>query len=157
AHSADPARRSLAARAIGVRGDQGTGALHHLLEDRDPETAHEACRAAGVLRNRAYLFALVRALENSALRSSAIDALAAFGYSISGMLSDILFDDTEPIRIRRQIPRVLKRIPHQRSVDVLLTAAGHQDLSVRAAVLKALNTLRETTHLNFENAFVTDQ
>ena len=157
AHSADAARRALAATAIGVCGDQGTGALHRLFEDPDAATARAACQAARLLRNRAYLFPLVRALENARLRADAIDALTAYGYSICGMLSDVLFDENEPIRVRRQIPRVLKNIPHQRSVDVLLTAAGHQDLSIRAAVLKALNHLRETTNLNFENTFVTDQ
>jgi AAA family ATP:ADP antiporter len=63
-----------------------------------------------------------------------------------------------PVSLRQQIPRVLKAIPDQRSVDVLLAAIGHQDLSVRASVLKALNRLRETApHLNFANHFVTEQ
>jgi hypothetical protein len=157
ARSSNPRNRALAAKAIGVRGDQGTELLHHLLSDSDPEVVRESCRAAAVLRNRAYLFALIRSLESPRLRADAIAALAAYGHSICGMLSDVLFDDAEPVRVRRQIPRVLKHISHQRSVDVLLTAVGHQDLSIRAAVLKALNHLREATQLNFENAFVTEQ
>ena len=53
---------------------------------------------------------------------------------------------------------MLKSIPAQRSVDVLLAAIGHEDLSIRAAVLKALNHLRESApDLNFENSFVSDQ
>jgi ATP:ADP antiporter, AAA family len=101
-------------------------------------------RAAGELKNRAYLFPLVHALGNPRLRGDAIDALAAYGPQISGSLSDILVDEDAPMRVRQQIPRVLKKIPDQRSVDVLLAAAGHQDLTIRAAVLKALNRLRET-------------
>jgi AAA family ATP:ADP antiporter len=43
-------------------------------------------------------------------------------------------------------------------VDVLLHSIGHDDLSIRAAVLKALNRLRQTApNLNFENVFVTQQ
>jgi AAA family ATP:ADP antiporter len=62
------------------------------------------------------------------------------------------------MRIRRQVPRVLKKIPHQRSVDVLIAGIGHPDLAIRAGVLKALNHLRETAPgLNFENDFVTRQ
>ena len=69
-----------------------------------------------------------------------------------------MLDESLPMRIRRQIPRVLKQIPNQRSVDVLLAAVGHQDLTLRAAVLKALNRLRETDGaLNFDNHFVTEQ
>jgi ATP:ADP antiporter, AAA family len=132
--------------------------LHHLLEDTDPQVSAAAIRAAGELKNRGYLFALVRALGNPKLRGDAIDALAAFGPPIAGSLSDVLLDETVALRIRRQIPRVLKKVPNQRSVDVLLAAVGHQDLSIRAAVLKALNRLRETDpNLNFEKHFVTEQ
>jgi AAA family ATP:ADP antiporter len=84
--------------------------------------------------------------------------LAGFGPGIDGSLSDVLLDEGLPLRVRRQVPRVLKNIPDQRSVDVLLALIGHRDLSIRAAVLKALNHLRETApRLNFENAFVTGQ
>lgn len=157
ANSGDSLFRALAAKAIGVRGDHGIDLLHPLFEDPDGGVVREACRAAGFLRNRAYLFALTRALENPRLRADAISALAAYGHAICGMLSDVLLDDEQPIRVRTQVPRVLKRIPDQRSVDVLLSAVGHRDLSIRAAVLKALNHLRETTRLNFENTFVTEQ
>jgi ATP:ADP antiporter, AAA family len=156
--STDPRCRALAATAIGLRGDQGIETLHHLLEDTDPQVSAAAIRAAGELKNRGYLFALVRALGNPKLRGDAIDALAAFGPPIAGSLSDVLLDETVALRIRRQIPRVLKKVPNQRSVDVLLAAVGHQDLSIRAAVLKALNRLRETDpNLNFEKHFVTEQ
>jgi ATP:ADP antiporter, AAA family len=156
--SPDPARRALAAAAIGVRGDSGTEALHALLADSDPEVAAAACRSAGALRNRAYLFALISALGNARLRGEAIPALAAYGPAICGGLSDALLDEELPLRVRRHVPRVLRSIPHQRSVDALLAAIGHQDLSIRAAVLKALNRLRETQPgLNFENAFVTER
>src|SRR5206468_3537705 len=81
---------------------------------------------------------------NSRVRGDAIGALAAFGPQITGTLSDVMLDESLPMRIRRQIPRVLKQIPNQRSVDVLLAAVGHQDLTLRAAILKGLNRLRET-------------
>src|SRR5262249_2338584 len=48
-----PGRRALAARALGIAGDQGTEALHRLLADVDPAVVAAACRAAGELRNRA--------------------------------------------------------------------------------------------------------
>jgi ATP:ADP antiporter, AAA family len=142
--SEDPRCRALAATAIGIRSDRGVETLHRLLADPEPQVAAAAVRAAGELKNRAYLFPLVHALGNPRLRGDAIDALAAYGPQISGSLSDILVDEDAPMRVRQQIPRVLKKIPDQRSVDVLLAAAGHQDLTIRAAVLKALNRLRET-------------
>ena len=158
AGSPDPRRRALAATAIGVRGDQGTEALDRLLADSDPAVARAAARAAGELRNRAYLHLLIDLLGNPAVRGDAIAALAAYGASICGALSDLLLDENVPLRIRRQVPRVLRNIPSQRAVDVLLGAVGEQDLSLRASVLKALNRLRETgPGLNFNSTYVTDQ
>jgi AAA family ATP:ADP antiporter len=158
AQSPDPKRRALAARATGVRGDQGIEVLHPLLEDDDPEVAVAAVRSAGELKNREYLYALIRSLGSSRLRAAAIDALASFGAPICGSLSDVLLDESAPVRVRRQIPRVLKRIRDQRAVDVLAGAVGNRDLTIRAAVLKALNRLRETApELNFDNHFVSEQ
>ena len=142
ARSEDPARREIAALAIGVRGDHGTEALYSLLTDPDLEVARQACDSAGALGNRAYLFSLIDALANPKLRGAAVAALARYGPAICGTLSDLLADEAQPPAARRQAPRVLKRIPDQRSVDVLLAASGHQDLSTRAAVLKALNHLQ---------------
>jgi ATP/ADP translocase len=124
----------------------------------DPRRRALATRAAGVLKDRAHLFRLVHALGSPRQRGDAIDALAEFGPQICGSLADVLLDESLPMRIRRQVPRVLKKIPHQRSVEVLLGTIGHADLSIRAGVLKALNRLRETAPgLNFENDFVTRQ
>jgi ATP:ADP antiporter, AAA family len=158
ARSQDPARREIAAVAIGVRGDHGTEALYRLLADPDVTVARQACASAGPLGHRTYLFPLIDALSNPRLRGAAVAALASYGPSICGTLADLLADEAQPLAARRQVPRVLKRIPHQRSVDVLLAASGHQDLSTRAAVLKALNHLRESAPgLNFDGAFITEQ
>jgi AAA family ATP:ADP antiporter len=156
--SADGRRRALAAAALGVRGDQGTEALHRLLEDTEPDVAIAAIRSAGMLKNREYLYALIQALGQPRMRADAIDALASFGAQICGTLSDALLDESLPLRVRRQVPRVLREIRQQRAVDVLIAALDHPDLTIRAAVLKALNRLRETSpDLNFENHFVSEQ
>ena len=69
----------------------------------------------------------------------------------------MLNDDQVSIRIRRLIPRVLKQIPDQRAVAVMMPAIGHADLSIRATVLKALNRLRETApQLTFEGKSIND-
>ncbi len=138
-----PSRRRLAALAVGVRGDEGTGALHKLLEDPDPPVAAAACRAAGSLRRREYVDALIRRLADPPVRAAAIEALAACGERIIGTLGDLLGDEVVPLAIRRQIPRVLRLIPDQRSVDVLMRSLDHPNLALRSAVLRALNRLRE--------------
>jgi ATP:ADP antiporter, AAA family len=139
----DPQRRSLAALAIRARGDTGTEALHLLLKDPDPRVAAAAIRTAGSLKNREYLGALIGALASPRLRAAAIDALGGFGDRVVGSMSDLLADPSVSPGVRRQIPRVLHRIPNQRSVDALMGALPDRNLAVRAAALKALNKLRD--------------
>ena len=62
--------------------------------------------------------------------------MAALGPQICGALWDLLVDEKLPAKLRRQAPRVLKLIPDQRSVDVLLESLDCEDLSIRVAVLK---------------------
>jgi len=154
--SADVERRRLAAVAVAVRGDEGIEALHRLLKDPDRGVAAAACRAAGRLGNRAYVDAVVACLADSRLRSSAIEALAAFGPRITGTLSDVLEDGAFPAAIRQHVPRALRLIPDQRSVDALLRALGQRDLTIRSAALRALNRLRESApQLRYDGGVLT--
>jgi AAA family ATP:ADP antiporter len=158
AASPDPVRRRLAALAVGFGGDQGTGILHDLLADSDPVVVAAALRAAGMTGNRVYLQAILPRLADARLRGAAIESLAAYGTRIAGTIGDILEDEGSPIEIRRQLPRVLKAVPEQRSVETLIRHISHPHLTLRSAVLKALNSLRETKPgLDYGSAFVTRQ
>ena len=155
ASDSDPRRRALAASAVAARCDQKVEVIHALLADPDPDVAVSACHAAGVLKNRAYLPGLVKLLADYRVRSAAIDGLAAYGSGICGTLGDMIDDDTLPVAVRSNIPRVLRRIAHQRSVDVLLTCYRHPETSIRAEALKALTRLRlEAPSLSFGDPFL---
>lgn len=136
-------QRALAATAIRLRGDENIAELHKLILDDDKQVATAAIRAAGTLQNRRYLDVLLQRLSSPALRGEAIDALAAFGERVVGTLGDVLLDPNTPSAVRRQIPRVLARVPHQRSVDLLMASLEENDLTVRSSILRALNKLRE--------------
>ena len=158
AGNSDPRRRILAARAVGIAGDEGIDALNKLMDDANVAVVMEACRAAGSVRNRSYVYKLVRLLSDVHLRAAAIDALVQYGSSICGTLGDILGDKATPLAIRKQIPRALRLIVHQRSVDVLTSALYQPDFAVRSAALKALNRLRESApQLNYADELVTVQ
>ena len=47
---------------------------------------------------------------------------------------DLLNDESLSARVRRQAPRALKLIRTQRSVDVLVQAIGHGNISIRESV-----------------------
>ena len=158
AQDPDPRRRALAARVIGIAGDQDTEALHRLLEDPDADVVAAACRAAGALKNRSYVYKIIQHLGNARLRGVAIEALTAYGPMICGALADVLEDQSAPLAVRRRIPRALRLIVHQRSVDVLVNAMRQENHTIRYAALKALNRLRESNpHLNYRDEFVTQQ
>jgi HEAT repeat protein len=155
--AADPApkRRALAARVAGAAGQPAAGTLAQLLGDDDATVAVAACEAAGRVKNRAHVFAVTKLLANHQTRGAAIEALARYGFAICGTLGDMLEDETVPLEVRAQIPRVLKRVPHQRSVDILIAAYRSGDPAVRAAALKGLTRLRERgPSLTFTNAFL---
>lgn len=138
-----PARRALAAAAVPLRGDAGTAVLHKLLADPAGIVVRAAIASAGHLQNRGYLEALVSQLGHARFRGDALRALSAFGDKITGSLTDLMNDPSMPLSVRRQIPRVLRRIPTQRSVDALLAVINAKDLTLRATVLRSLNGLRE--------------
>src|SRR5206468_7587253 len=102
--------------------------------------------------------AIVQKLADAALRGVAIQSLIAYGGSIIGFLGDVLGDESVEPAIRRQIPRILKQLPEQPGVAVLLKSIADSDLSVRLATLKALSAMRETApQLNYGDIFVTEQ
>ena len=157
AHHPNPQRRALAAQAIELRGNDPDHHLTQLLEDPDPTVQEASCRAAGQLANRRHFDTLVRHLGNPAVRGAATESLGHFGPRICGALGDILADPTTPPAIRRRIPRVLRLIRDQQSVDVLLAALATADDANSLAILKALNRLRESApHLQFKRDFKSD-
>ncbi|HKW98326.1 MAG TPA: Npt1/Npt2 family nucleotide transporter [Bryobacteraceae bacterium] len=154
----DPERRCTAASAIALCPEDYAAELGRLLEDRDTRVVAAACRAAGAIGSRGSLDAMIRRLSDPAVRGVVIESLAAFGARICGMLGDCMADHSLPLSVRRQIPRVLKLVRDQRSVDVLLKALAEPEVSIRAAVLKALSHLRETApRLDYGETFVTEQ
>jgi len=155
AGDSDPRRRALAANAVAARCDREVEVIHALLADPDPSVAASACRAAGVVKDRAYIPGLVKLLADYRVRSAAIDGLAAYGSGICGTLGDMIDDDGLPLAIRANIPRVLKRSAHQRSVDVLLACYRHAEPAIRGEALKALTRLRqEAPSLSFGDPFL---
>ena len=143
--SGKPEKRALAAFAVGIRGDEGTDVLHRLLRDTDPRVVEAACRAAGRLKNRDYLREVVDLLSKPAIRGAAIDSIASYGESVCRNLEEILTDSATPAGIRRHIPRALAAIPVQESVGILRRKLSEPDLTIRYAVLKGLNRIRDTS------------
>jgi ATP/ADP translocase len=158
ARDRDAVRRHLAAAALSLTGERGLPVLRSLLQDSDIEVVREAVCTAGKLHAPEMVSALIPLLAKTSIRAEVLEALAAYGDSICGTLSGLMDDESLPLNIRIQVPRSLKLVRTQASVDVLVKAIGHGDLAIRASVLKALNSIRNRTKgLDFHEAFVTQQ
>jgi ATP:ADP antiporter, AAA family len=158
AHDADPRKRRLAAAALALAGQKGFPLICELLQDADLEVVREAVSSAAKLRDRSLVFALLPLVARSGLRADVLEAIASYGDGICGTLSDLLKDESLPMKVRRQAPRILQLIRTQRSVDVLVQAIGHGNLSIRESVLRALNSIRNRRpDLHFHQTFVTSQ
>src|SRR5262249_7179449 len=139
-----PVDRMLAIEALG--SDRATPGLHGLLEpllqDADVDARRAALRSAGSARLREHVPALIRALGARDTEAAARDGLVAFGAGVAGTLGDWLGDDRTPLETRRAIPRVLREIPTQDSVNALFRSTGPLDVVLDYRALKAANTLR---------------
>lgn len=158
ANDTNPQKRLLAAAALAVTGEAGLPIMERLLGDADPGVVRETVCSAGKLRRPELIPALLPLLARPALRADVLESLAAYGDSVCDTLGGLLNDESLPQNIRVQVPRALKLIRTQKSVDVLVNALGHGDLAIRSSVLRALNRLRNTTpSLDFHQNFVTEQ
>ncbi len=137
------AGRVLLARALGRLANPLFGEyLLKLLKDDAPVVVREAIAAIGQFRDREFLPPLLNLLSDKQYRSDARMALAEYGNRILGTLSDYLVDPGLSFSIRKNVPRVLMRIPTQMSVDTLVNNLERVEPGTRHAIVRALNLLR---------------
>ncbi len=116
--------------------------LKRLLHDSSPAVVREAAVTAGRIHDREFVPWLLDRLGDRNARAAAIQGLILYGERILGTLRDYLLDSGIKMSIRRQIPRVLSRIPRQESVEILTEAVSQVEPPMKYFVVKGLNSLR---------------
>jgi len=136
--------RAEAARVLGVIPPPcGLHAeLSKLLLDEDFEVLEQALLSAGKIRGSEFLPQVIEKLGEPRLRGPARAALVQYGPQAVHALRDTLNDAAVPQAIRKQIPKVLGRIPSPDSAAALAECLIQSDPGMRFDVLKALNKLR---------------
>ena len=133
-----------AAKALGVLC--GNSALQNhlldLLNDEDIDVVKQAIFSAGETGCVAFVPYLVEKLGDSTTRVTAREALTTYGPAILDTLMSTMTDGQLPISVRRQMPKVIGMIPHQDSVDVLLSHLDQGETDMRYKMIKALGKLR---------------
>jgi AAA family ATP:ADP antiporter len=116
--------------------------LLKLLRDGDFEVLEQALLSAGKIQGSEFLPQVIEKLKEPRLRGTARAALVQYGPQAVHTLRDSLNDATMPLAIRKQIPKVLARIPCSDSAAALAESLIQSDPGMRFDVLKALNKLR---------------
>jgi AAA family ATP:ADP antiporter len=141
----DAARsRAEAARVLGVIPPPCGlhSELLKLLRDDDFEVLEQALLSAGKIQGSGLLPQVIEKLGVPRLRGTARAALVQYGLEAVPALRDCLNDANVPLAIRKQVPKVLARIPTSDSAVTLAESLIQSDPGVRYDVLKALNNLR---------------
>lgn len=130
-----------AAHLLGLLPDAFDALLANLLADPETEVVSEAIRSTGVLHKRRLVPVLIERLGEPALTEVAADALAKFGDSIIGALTDHIGDASVSIAVRREIPPVLVKIGTPAAARALGECMLQSDARLRFRIISSLNKL----------------
>lgn len=132
------------ARLLGRLGPSPHAA--RLLDSlRDPVVSvrNAACEAAGHTRHLGLVPALLQLLGDRPVRVAARRALAAYGDVVVPALSQLLDDRTKPLRLRLEVPRVLRSIGTAAAARALLFSNIQEHAYLRYRIAVALSRLHE--------------
>jgi AAA family ATP:ADP antiporter len=136
--------RKEAAHAISqIRDPRFRHLLIPLMYDPQIEVAREAIAAARHVGDDGYFFVptLVSLLRHRRLKPIARQVLVGYGQGVVDILGYFMSDPEEDIWVRRHIPATLALIPHQKSMNLLLSALAEEDGFLRYKAVAALEKL----------------
>ena len=130
--------------------------LEQLIDHEHPAVVIEAIRAMGEACDSRHVSILLGLLSDTRYRAAASTALTRYGPEILETLRDTMTDPAVHLKVRAAVARIISRMPHQESVDILIELLGSIDSRLRFQVIRALNRLRSGfAHLRFNRAGVT--
>ena len=144
ARDAPAEERRETARLLGLLGPSPhAGELLRFLEDESALVRRAACEAAGEARDAVLVPALLERLGDRAVRSAAMRALAAYGDAVVPQLAQLLDDRVRPLRLRLEVPRVLRAIGTDAAARALLFSNIQEHAYLRYRIAVNLSRLHE--------------
>ncbi|MBT5876672.1 MAG: hypothetical protein HOH43_24825 [Candidatus Latescibacteria bacterium] len=136
-------RRQIA-RALGaIRTSTVRPYLLALIDDPERSVARAAIEGTGASHDPELIPILLQKLSDSTYRVYARSAFAQFGPEALEPLRVAVTGRDTDADVRRHIPRVLRDIPVQKSVDILLDVLEDMSLRLQYPIVKALNKLHK--------------
>ena len=134
------------ANAIGLMNGQSplAGKLEDLLLDESPMVFHEAVHSAGRLRRKEFVPLLMAKLSDPKMSADVHTALAKYGGSIIGELSDYLSAPDETLEVRCHAAGLLAETATQDAADILLEELARSDGPLKESLIDALDQVRLT-------------
>lgn len=143
-YDAGPAERREVASLLGRLGQPRWEAkLERYLQDPDESVRRVALAAVGQGRYLALAPKVVRFLSSAAERRVAREALSRLGEGVVPLLAQVLDDRHQPVALRSQVPRVLRQIGSQSSLQALLFSNARDDAFLHYRVGTAIARLRD--------------
>ncbi|HIG45592.1 MAG TPA: hypothetical protein EYQ20_03905 [candidate division Zixibacteria bacterium] len=143
--------RMQVARALGMLNEPSfRPILLQLIRDPSILVARSAIESAGVTRDPEFVPPLIDLLAAGTFRAVALQALAAYGAQVQGELQKTLLEETGDIVIKQNIPRVLRQIANQVSIDILQEALDQVQPALQYPIIKALNRLHQDPSLHID-------
>jgi ATP/ADP translocase/HEAT repeat protein len=131
-----------ASRALRHLGPSAYRPIRRLLVDADPAVRRAALKAAPGVADARLIPVLIEGLADPACRYRAGQALVAVGQPAIQPLGALLEDGRAGRAVRLEVPRLLRRIPHQETYDVLRRYVGIGDSRLRLRIYAAMARLR---------------
>lgn len=134
-------RREFAAMLGRLPPGPWTAFLGPMLKDPEPSVIRLALHSAGELRNELLVDPLMQLLGERDYRKDARRSLAAYGDELTARAQGWLNDSTLSLRVRQEVPRLLRMIGSPAAADALLKSNPDDDPFLQHRVAMALSRL----------------
>ncbi len=130
--------------------------LEKLIHDENISVQIEAIQAAGKMKSPFLLSALVDKLAQQKTSRAAILALSRYGEDILEPLTTILEDIDQEPNVRMHIPKIIRTIGTQQSLDVLMKNVDIKNDKIRNNIIVEMaHMAKSDRHLRFDTEKIT--
>ncbi|UCD89660.1 MAG: HEAT repeat domain-containing protein, partial [Desulfobacterales bacterium] len=125
--------------------------LEKLIHDENIRVQVEAIHAAGEMKSPFLLSALADKLAQQKTSRAAILALSRYGEDILEFLTTILEDINQKPDVRMHIPKIIRTIGTQQSLDVLMKNIGTKNDKIRNNIISEMARMAKSNrHLELD-------